>query len=226
LQPGERIVAIDGVPWEQFSSLDEAILAIIGEAGTEVVLTVRSLDDVEREVSITRAVVDLEKAVIQAAVIEGTKIGLLTLNGFDSPEIPGLVRDTLVELMASGALDGLIVDVRANLGGTYEAFLGTLAPSIDGGSVGRNVGREEAEDFLIPEGKTIPELEGLPIVLLTGPHTVSGAEVFAAGMQLLSAPRSSACPLQETQRPRSPILCRMGRCCALPKGSISFQMVR
>jgi len=60
LQPGESIVAIDGVRWQQFSSIDQAILAIVGEAGTDVVLTVRSVDGAEREVSIVRAPVDLE----------------------------------------------------------------------------------------------------------------------------------------------------------------------
>lgn len=184
LQPGESIVAIDGVRWQQISSVDQAVLAIIGEAGTEVALTVRSVDGAEREVSITRAPVDLEGTRAQGRVIEGTEIGLLTLNGFDSPRVTDIVRDTLSELTGGGTLEGLIVDLRANSGGDVDTLLNTLALFVDGGSIGSRTGRNEAYDLLIPEGQRMPELEGLPIVVLIGPRTTSSAEAFAAAMQL------------------------------------------
>ena len=41
-----------------------------------------------------RAKVDLEGAFVKGRVIEGTKIGLLTLNGFDSSLVTEIVRDT------------------------------------------------------------------------------------------------------------------------------------
>ncbi len=184
LQPGERIVAIDGVPWQKFASVDEVILAIIGEAGTEVILTVQSVDGVERQVPITRAVVDLEDGLIQGRLIEGTRLGLLILNGFDSPQVAEVVRETLRELTSSDTLEGLIVDVRANPGGDVDMLLDTLALFVDGGSIGSQAGRKEAYDLLIPEGESMPELEGVPIVVLTGPRTNGAGECFAAGMQL------------------------------------------
>ena len=184
LLPGERIVAVDGVPGEQFSSFAEVVLAILGEVGTEMILTVRSLDGAEREVPMTRAVIDLENALVQGNVIEGTKIGLLTLGGFDSPRVTELVRETLVELATNVTLEGLIVDVRANPGGDIDTLLDTLALFVDGGSIGSQAGRKEVYDLLIPEGEILPELEGLPIVVLTGSHTASAGECFAAGMQL------------------------------------------
>ena len=184
LRPDERIVAVDGVPLQQFSRLDEVILAIIGESGTEVVLAVRSPDDAEREVAITRAVVDLESALVQGEMLDGTEIGLLTLNGFDSPLVTELVRKTLEGLAEGGAPEGLIVDARANPGGGTDTLLETLALFFNGGSIGTRAGRKEAVDLLIPEGETMLELEDLPIVVLIGPHTSSGGEFFAIGMQL------------------------------------------
>lgn len=184
LQPGERIVAVDGVSWDQFAVFDELILAIIGEAGTEVVLTVRSRDGTERQVPVTRALVDLENVLVQGSVIEDTRFGLLTLNGFDSPQVTELVRETLGDLTSSGPLEGLIVDVRTNSGGGTEALLETLALFVAGGSIGSQEGRKEAYDLLIPEGGSLPELEGLPVVVLTGPNTVGESECFAAALQL------------------------------------------
>ena len=184
LQPGERIVAIDGVPRQQFASVDEAILAMIGEVGTEVVLTVQSVHGVERQVPVRRAVVDLENALVQGRLIEDTRLGLLVLGGFDSPQVTQVVRETLAELISGEALEGLIVDVRANPGGDVDTLLDTLALFVDGGSIGYRVGRNEAYDLLIPEGESMPELEGLPVVVLIGPQTSSAGECFAAGMQL------------------------------------------
>jgi carboxyl-terminal processing protease len=184
LRPGERIIKIDGVPRQQFATVEEAILAIIGEAGTEVVLTVQSVEGVQRQVLVRRAEVDLEKALVRGRLIEGTRLGLLILNGFDSPEVSEAVRKTLGELISSDTLEGLIVDVRANRGGDVDTLLGTLALFVDGGSIGRQAGRKTAYDLLIPEGATMPELEGLPVVVLTGPRTSSAGESFAVGMQL------------------------------------------
>ncbi|MGC9334603.1 MAG: S41 family peptidase [Anaerolineae bacterium] len=184
LRPGEQIVAVDSVPLEQFRSFDEVVLAIIGEAGTEVVLTVQSVDGIERHVPIKRASVDLGNTLVQATMIDRTNIALLTIGGLDSPHVAEDVRETLGELIESGMREGLIVDVRANPGGDVEALLDTLALFIPGGSMGTQAGRKETHNLLIPEGETMPELEGLPIVVLIGPQTSNAGEWFAAGMQL------------------------------------------
>jgi carboxyl-terminal processing protease len=173
LKPGERILAVDGVLLDRFASTDEVILTIVGEAGTEVVLSVRSLEGEERDIAITRGVVELENAMVRERVIEGTKVGLLTIDGFDSPDTPDIVRERLLAVLSIEALKGLIVDVRANPGGY-----------IDGGSISTESGREEESEVLVPAGRTMPLLEGLPVVVLSGPYTSSAAESFVAGMQV------------------------------------------
>jgi C-terminal peptidase prc len=184
LQSGEVIVAVDGTPLAQFSGFEEARLAIIGEVGTDVVLTVRGLDGQEREVDVTRAVVDFDDVVVRGRVLEGTGIGLVTMVGFDVPAVPEKVRDLMAGFADRGPLDGLILDLRANPGGLTEVMLETLSLFIPGGSIGRRAGRDEGFDLLIPEGATMPDLEGLPVVVLIGPYTQSAGECFAAGIQL------------------------------------------
>ena len=184
LQPGDRIVAVETTPADGFSSVEEIIMAIVGEVGTSVTLTILSPGGAERDVTLTRAVVDLGPCLVGGQMIEGTQVGLLTLDGFDSLLIPGLVREALGELAGGQRLEGLIVDVRGNGGGLIDAMLDTLALFINGGSIGRQVRRDRALDQLIPTGVVMPELEEVPIVVLTGPYTMSAAEMFAAGMQL------------------------------------------
>jgi C-terminal processing protease CtpA/Prc len=61
----------------------------------------------------------------------------------------------------------------------------TIALFQDGGSIGSTRGRSAGEEQIVPGGQTIPELAGVPIAVLTGPDSVSAAEMFAAGMQVL-----------------------------------------
>jgi C-terminal peptidase prc len=184
LQPVNLVVAVDGNPITDFSSDGEITGALLGESGTLVQLTVRSPDGTEREVAVTRRAVDLGDLSVEGKVIEDTQIGLLTIDSFVSDKIPLRTRETLRELMRENSLEGLVVDLRTNQGGWEEAFFGTIGLFIDGGSIGKFVGRDTGIDVTIPAGKTMPELEGLPVVVLIGPWTQSAAEFFASGMQI------------------------------------------
>jgi carboxyl-terminal processing protease len=181
LRPGERLVSVDGTASEELPL--GVIPAIVGEAGTQLELTVRSLEGKQRNVTLTRETVDLSDAAVQATTIEGTRIGLLDLASFESPEIPGRVRNSLEDLAKDGALDGLILDMRTHQGGYGDVALGVLTLFLDGGSAGRSVSRDEVFEIEIPAGETVPELVAVPMVVLTGPHTLGVAEGFAAIMQ-------------------------------------------
>jgi carboxyl-terminal processing protease len=185
LRRGDRIVAVDGTPMAELGSIEEVVQAITGEAGTQVLLVVRSADGTEREVAVRRAVIDLLDAMVEAEMLERTPLGRLTIDGFDVEEVPDLVREALDELLRSGTLEGLVVDVRVNAGGFQAAFLDTLALFVDGGSIGQVVKRDDASELIIPEGQSLPALQGVPVVVLIGPYTEAEAELFAAGLQLM-----------------------------------------
>ena len=182
LRLGDRIVAVDGIPTSQFRS-QTIRTAILGEAGTTVHLAVRSRDQTERTVAVVRKALDSRDSQVQFGIIEGSQIGLLTIGPFGSDEIPSIVQESLRSLVRDTALKGLIVDVRASPGGRFSPLLSTLGLFIDGRSIGTLVGRDGRVDLLVPEGMTMPELQGLSVVVLIGPCTQGAAELFAAGMQ-------------------------------------------
>ena len=68
LQAGEDITAVDGRPLT-VENVSEATALIQGEEGTQVVLTVRGLDGVEREAAVTRGRV--EESPVEGELLSG-----------------------------------------------------------------------------------------------------------------------------------------------------------
>ncbi|WP_322511113.1 S41 family peptidase, partial [Chloroflexus sp.] len=112
-------------------------------------------------------------------------IGLLTIPSFYVDNADTQARDALNNLLASGPVRGMIIDVRDNSGGYIHVMRNIIALFHDGGSIGASVGRREREEQRIPRGRTIPGLTTIPVVVLVSDETASAAEMFAAGMRIV-----------------------------------------
>jgi len=160
-----------------------------------VQLTVRSPGGAPRVVLITRQVIPSDAfPPVEAQRLPGKQIGLLMISTFERQELDQLVRDQIDLLLKAGPLDGLIIDLRDNQGGIVSTMLDTLGLFVDGGLIGVTRGRDARHKQEIPPGKTIPALEGVPIVVLLGDQTVSAAEMFAAGMRVRERARIVGVP--------------------------------
>ena len=188
LQPRDLILAVDGVPVSDTVRLgpEGPIGAVRGAPGTTVRLTVSAPDGQVREVAIVRQVIPGDAfPPVEGRRLPGTDIGLVAIETFSVAELDGLVRAELERLAAAGPLDGLVLDVRSNGGGRIDLLLATLGLLVDGGSIGVSEGRRGSRPLEIPPDTTLPQLEGVPVVVLIGEDTVSAAEMFAAGLQAL-----------------------------------------
>ncbi len=186
LRSRDLITAVDGVPVSELrpTGAQGVFQALRGPAGSMVVLTVRAPGEAEREVQVTRRAIDLTRLpLIRAERLPNTDVGVVVIDGFEQDQTATTIRASLEQVAQSGPLDGLIIDVRNNIGGPLDQVLETLALFLDGGTIGRNVGRVGEEALDVPSGQTMPEVSNVPIVVLTGPDTVSGGEMVAAGMQ-------------------------------------------
>jgi C-terminal processing protease CtpA/Prc len=126
--------------------------------------------------------------------LPGTRVGLLRLDTFNAENLVQRVRTRLEQLATETPLDGLIIDVRANSGGRVDMLLNILALFNNGGLIGSQSGQNFSADLAIPTGAELPQLVGVPIVVITGPETVSAAEMFAAGMQVTGRARIVGMP--------------------------------
>ena len=187
LQPRDLIVAIGGVPFTNTSAFgpDGPESAVRGAPGTTVHLTVRSPGAAPRDVAVVRQII-AEDAFppVTAQRLPGTQVGLLAISTFAQTELVEKVRDQVKSLLADGPLTGLIIDVRDNGGGFINQMLEILGLFIDGGTIGSSGGRQAHDDLEIPSGQRVPQLAGVPIVVLTSADTVSAAEMFTAGMRV------------------------------------------
>jgi carboxyl-terminal processing protease len=184
----DMIVAVNGVAISDAEHFGPAgpIGAVRGEPGTSVRLTLRAPDGAERDVEVVRRVIPGDAfPVVEARRLSNSDIGLLVLETFSAADLERLTRAALQEITASGPLDGLVVDVRGNGGGRIDLLLDVLGLFVDGGTIGASEGRNGGRELRVPAGTTMPQLNGVPVVVLTGEDTVSAAEMFAGGMQAL-----------------------------------------
>jgi C-terminal peptidase prc len=187
LQPRDLIVLVEGTPFTDPDAFGPGgpISVIRGEPGSSVTLTVRS-GAIEREVTVVRQIIGSNAfPEVTSQRLPSSNIGLLTVDTFYADALDTEIRSQVEALLAAGPLDGLIIDVRSNGGGFVHLMRNTIALFVDGGSIGSTVGRDISDEQLIPSGQMIAGMAGVPIVVLAGPETVSAAEMFAAGMQVL-----------------------------------------
>jgi len=181
LQPGDRILAIDGVSLAQ----EDRLAWLFGGQG-DVTLTLQSPGRPPRNVVIARETYSLGQfpPPVFARWLD-QDIGYLAIYDFLSFTSEARVRDALRALLRSGPLRGLVIDLRANDGGIIGQMVGVLGFFINGGPAGEYVGRraDDVDAYAIPPGRVLRGLADLPIVVLTGPGTHSAGDIFAAVMQ-------------------------------------------
>ncbi len=188
LQVRDIIVRVDGIPFTDTAHFGPRgpISVIRGNAGTGVRLTVRSPDAPERDVLVIRHVIPPDAfPSVESQRLPGTDIGYLLIDTFSLNGLDDRVAETINDLTAAGPLDGLIIDVRNNGGGQLNLMLNTIGLFADGGSIGHSEGPRRRYDLIVPNGRANSMLNGVPIVVLTGPDTVSAGEIFASGLNQL-----------------------------------------
>lgn len=198
LQPRDLIVAINGIPANDREAFgpDGPISVVRGIPGSSVRLLIQTPSQRAREVELTRAVIDEDIFnEVSAQRIANGRIGLIKIPSFYVSEVDTKVRAAVEQMLTEDPpLSGLVLDIRSNSGGFVHLMRNTIALFHNGGTIGSTSGRHSSEEQNIPTGKTIPGTKNLPIIVLTGPDTISAAEMFAAGMQVLGRARIVGMP--------------------------------
>ena len=115
LREGDIVTAVNGESVEGMT-LDEAVLKVRGEAGTEVTLTVRRGGDEPFDLSITRAAIQMRE--VTTDVLAGGRIGYVSLESFSNTAADQL-HSAIGEVLDEG-VEALVFDLRDNGGGYIE----------------------------------------------------------------------------------------------------------
>lgn len=176
LRAGDAILAIDGE--ETFGlSLEEAVLKIRGERGSEVVLTIthNGYDTLE-DITIVRETINVPT--IEYEMQEGD-IAYLRISHFNQDTWKEF--DTAVKEMLLESPKGIILDLRSNPGGFLETSVDVASEWIESGII-TSEGKPEGEKR---EYRTRGRhrLAGIPTVVLIDGGSASGSEIVAGALQ-------------------------------------------
>ena len=170
LLAGDVIVAIDGESCVPGTA--EARERLLGEAGTQVRVTVLRADGSKKDITVTRALVVQANTSVSA---EGG-IGYIDCGSFGS-QTGTYFQDGVRKY--DRAVRAWIVDLRSNGGGLTSAAVTAL---------GTFAGKGELAYFVDRDGDAIPEryagadLTDKPVIVLMNNSSASASEIFAGGI--------------------------------------------
>ena len=175
LKAGDRILGIDGQRLGAMG-LAEVVGKIRGEEGTKVDLFVQR-DTEEWTETIERGQVKVGS--VQSATLPGGE-GYLRITSF-SEDTPAELDDHLGKLIEGGA-QSVVLDLRGCPGGLLDTALEVGERFLPPGSKLVTVKHRDGTAD-VHETKTERPHADLPMVVLIGPHTVSGAEILADALR-------------------------------------------
>ena len=176
LQPGDLVVAVDGVPTKD-KSLEEVVREVRGPAGTTVVLTIRREDETDtREIAIVRQTI-VVPSVISKSVDE---FGYVRLTNF-GVKTTGELRDSIRNFASEGA-EGLILDLRNNPGGLLTTAVDVASEFLPQGTLIASQ-RSRTEGDLTFNASGRGTAVDLPLVVLINNGSASASEIVAGAVK-------------------------------------------
>jgi carboxyl-terminal processing protease len=175
IEAGDIIVAVDGQSTEGMS-LTEAVLLVQGPEGTTVDLLVLHEGETEPVlISVVRAVIEVPS--IDFEMMD--EIAYIGITDF-TDRTGGEMSLALAEAEQQGA-EGIIIDLRGNLGGPLAAAVDVTSFFLEEGVVVEVVDNEGHRD--VYPVKNVGITTDLPLVVLVNEYSASASEVVAGALQ-------------------------------------------
>lgn len=171
IQSHDSILFVDGLPLTPDTGI-----RTLGPECTAVVLTVQSPGEAPRDVVLIRSRLE-GNAPVDARLIptvDGSKIGYIFIPSFWDETLPSQIENALREF---GELDGLVLDVRLNGGGS-SAVAYPILSFFTNGKLGEFVSRTESRPLNI-RANPIHNSQTVPLAVMVSEDTVSFGEIFA-----------------------------------------------
>ena len=183
LKAGDYITHLDG-ELIYGGDLDEAVSRMRGAAGTSIRLTIfRTGREEPFDVTVTRGLIELEPVTHE---MKPGGIGVIMVNEFS--------RDVGADVFASwetlrkqagGRLNGLVLDLRSNPGGSLDEAVALSDLFLDEGRIVSQRGRAQGETYVY-EAETVYRgqiAEDVPMIVLIDAGSASASEIVAGALQ-------------------------------------------
>jgi carboxyl-terminal processing protease len=183
IKAGDYITHLDG-QLIYGGDLDDAVAKMRGPAGSSVRLTVfRPGRDDPFDVTVTRGVIELEPVTHE---LKDGKIGYISVNEF-SRNVGEDVFKAFTEMraQAGGRLNGLVLDLRQNPGGSLDEAVALSDLLLDKGVIVSQRGRAKGESAEY-DAETVFKgdmAKGVPVIVLIDAGSASASEIVAGALQ-------------------------------------------
>lgn len=194
ITPGDEIIKVgegDAAPVDVTGyAVTDAVKLIRGEKrGSIVKLTLKKADGTIKVVPIIRDKISLDDTFARSAVINnnGHKIGYIYLPefyaNFDDPSARRSATDVAkeVEKLKAANVEGIVIDLRGNGGGSLQDVVDMVGLFIKDGPVVQVKGRDGAPSVLADRDKSV--LYTGPLAVMVDELSASASEIFAAAIQ-------------------------------------------
>lgn len=193
LEPGDVILKVAQGSKEAVDvvgmRLDDVVKKIKGPKGTEVRLSVKKADGTMKVISIIRDEVEIEETYAKSTIIEknGQKYGLIYLPkfyiDFDNSNSRDAGKDIAIEVerLKKENVQGIILDVRDNGGGSLKTVVDIAGLFIDEGPIVQVKSAGKKKEVLYDKDPKV-EYDG-PLVIMVNSFSASASEILAAAIQ-------------------------------------------
>ncbi|WP_108868096.1 carboxy terminal-processing peptidase [Aquimarina aquimarini] len=169
--------------------LDDAVSLIKGPKGTKVTLVVKKVDGTTEFIEITRDIVELEETYAKSSIVKKNDktFGIVNLPKFyfnmqdyNQRNAAKDVKQEIIRLKEQN-MDGLVIDLRDNGGGSLQTVVDIAGLFIEKGPVVQVRTKGESPEVLSDKDRSI--LWDGPLVILVNELSASASEILAAAMQ-------------------------------------------
>ncbi|ENA1788915.1 carboxy terminal-processing peptidase [Flavobacterium psychrophilum] len=193
LEPGDLVLKVAQGSNEPVDvtgmRLDEVVKKIKGPKGTEVRLTVKKVDGSIVVIPIIRDIVEIEETYAKSSIVEknGVKYGVIYLPkfyiDFENNDNRDAAKDVAIEIekLKKDGVEGIVMDLRDNGGGSLKTVVDITGLFIDEGPVVQIKSAKEKKEVLSDHDPKI-QWDG-PLVVMINNFSASASEIFAAAIQ-------------------------------------------
>ncbi len=169
--------------------LDDVVKIIKGPKGSEVKLTVKKVNGQIKVISIIRDIVEIEETYVKSSIIkkDGKSYGVINLPkfyiDFEENNTRNAASDMALEIerLKKQNIDGIIIDLRNNGGGSLKTVVDIGGFFIKEGPIVQIKSSNKRKEVL--EDKDPSILWDGPLVIMVNELSASASEILAAAMQ-------------------------------------------
>lgn len=193
LEPGDAILKVGQGASEPIDvvgmRLDDVVKKIKGPKGTEVRLSVKKADGTLKVIRIIRDEVEIEETYARSSLVEknGIKYGVIYLPKFyikfDDANSRDAAKDiaTEVDRLKKAGVEGIVLDVRDNGGGSLKTVVDIAGLFIEEGPIVQIKSAGKRKEVLFDKDRQV-EWDG-PLVVMVNSFSASASEILAAAIQ-------------------------------------------